>query len=424
MLDVTESADWFVLRQNMRFGPMAFTELCHKAARGTVQPSDLVYDPTQRAWLFATDVEGLDLAEMSTGEHEQTATAASFVALSEPLPSPTDAFVVPGSNETFEAHRNDSGDQIQINLDSQIELEPIRTPEAVSIAFIELPEPPPEVLPSTASIADLIVLAIDDDTIDEEELPPILAPETEATPLPPSPETVDALEAPLFVEHRRGPLRAALALAALALIGTGAFFLFPTATEPPAPTEKRCQASSLCSGPTTSPLPAAEKRSGHLPSSAETPPQRAATSTAAAALPSLGKPPNARPRSARIQPRPRPRRSVSSAPEDYLPAVAAPPRPDSIFRRVDRRAALAQKLFRRNYRSLLACDVMALRRGEKVAVGRTAFSVEIEPGGKRKVKIAGEKLPARLAECYTSFVARWPFPSEDKPYSVKFAKLF
>ena len=135
----------------------------------------------------------------------------------------------------------------------------------------------------------------------------------------------------------------------------------------------------------------------------------------AAALPVVQRTPKKRRQLARKAPQPADRIF------DNKPVAAAAS--DSVFRRVDRHAALAQRLFRRHYRTLLACDKMADRRGEWARSRGAVFRVQVQPSGTVEVDVEGDDLSEGVTQCYERFLKRWPYPTKQESYRLAFRKM-
>lgn len=88
----------------------------------------------------------------------------------------------------------------------------------------------------------------------------------------------------------------------------------------------------------------------------------------------------------------------------------------------DMEQALTSRIYRRNQKSLAACDKLAERRGER-RPSRVEFQIEVDATGKASVKVTGQGLSRRLAACYRAMAGTWKYPVTGEPYSVTFQHM-
>lgn len=88
----------------------------------------------------------------------------------------------------------------------------------------------------------------------------------------------------------------------------------------------------------------------------------------------------------------------------------------------DMEQALTSRIYRRNRKSLAACDKLAERRGER-RPDRAAFEISVDEQGKATVKVTGTGLSKRLAACYRAMAGSWEYPSTGTAYTVTFQHL-
>lgn len=102
------------------------------------------------------------------------------------------------------------------------------------------------------------------------------------------------------------------------------------------------------------------------------------------------------------------------------PAVQAPALRVRRRRQINTPQFLASRIYRRNRRSLLACDELARRRGETLNNSRALFLVEAQRGGAGSVAVSGKGLSPRRLSCYRIMAARWRLPRTAMGYRAKF----
>lgn len=139
---------------------------------------------------------------------------------------------------------------------------------------------------------------------------------------------------------------------------------------------------------------------------------------------------------ARKRSRPRARRGATSK-EDLrkqvleamgvdgeIPAPAEPAAP--VVRRVRNTNTpmfLASRIYRRNKRTLLACDRLARRRGEDLNNSRALFRVSVEASGAGTVKVTGTNVDHRRMSCYQVMARRWRLPATGSAYRTAFRHI-
>ena len=88
----------------------------------------------------------------------------------------------------------------------------------------------------------------------------------------------------------------------------------------------------------------------------------------------------------------------------------------------DMEQALTSRIYRRNRKSLAACDKLADRRGER-RPNRVEFEIKVAAEGKAAVKVTGTKLSKRLSACYRAMAMTWEYPSTGAAYTVTFQHM-
>ncbi len=84
---------------------------------------------------------------------------------------------------------------------------------------------------------------------------------------------------------------------------------------------------------------------------------------------------------------------------------------------------LASRIYRRNKRTLLACDRLAQRRGEGLANSRAMFSVSVDAAGAGSVKVTGRGIAQRRMSCYQVMARRWRLPATGAAYRTAFKHI-
>jgi len=116
--------------------------------------------------------------------------------------------------------------------------------------------------------------------------------------------------------------------------------------------------------------------------------------------------------------------AASSAPvveEESPEEPPEPPAPRVVrTKNVNTPMFLASRIYRRNKRSLLACDRLAQRRGENLANSRAMFDIEVDGQGTRSVKVTGTGVPDRRMSCYRVMANRWRLPRTEAGYRTSF----
>ena len=109
-----------------------------------------------------------------------------------------------------------------------------------------------------------------------------------------------------------------------------------------------------------------------------------------------------------------------AAPEPE-PEVVEPPAPRAIPTNTP--MFLASRIYRRNKRTLLACDHLAQRRGESVANSRAEFQIQVQGYGGTSVKVTGTNVPEKRLSCYRVMARRWNLPRTEDGYRTVFKHI-
>lgn len=86
-------------------------------------------------------------------------------------------------------------------------------------------------------------------------------------------------------------------------------------------------------------------------------------------------------------------------------------------------SVLSSRVYRRNRKSLSACDKLADRRGEELSNRRADFEILVSAEGKPKVKVEGARLSRRHQACYAAMCRTWSYPSTGSPYTINFQHI-
>ena len=109
---------------------------------------------------------------------------------------------------------------------------------------------------------------------------------------------------------------------------------------------------------------------------------------------------------------------------EAAPAVQERPAPRVIpAKNTNTPMFLASRIYRRNKRTLLACDRLAQRRGESLGNSRALFRIKLDAQGGKSVKVAGKGVEDRRLACYRVMATRWRLPRTRDGYRTEFQHI-